>query len=312
MFLTFRNVSGLRLIVKGKAECEFSEGSGNKKKRYTGKERYLNSVTYMFGSANADPVEVPVGVHTYNFENLLPEPLPYSVEGKKGFVRYKVVATLDIPWARDYETEKPFTVVRHDDLNILLTPNYREPVEVEEIKTFCCLFCESQPLIMTMRVPKTGFGLGDLIPIHVQMVNKSNNDVNSTELKLKKREHFNSTSPSRTKICSFTVTSKSGIGVRAGQTVSFEEYLEIPRVLSTSNSRYCKVFEIKYAIKFKAHTDGLGLSPNMCINIAIGNVGIIDGRPPGPTGIAPTLSPMQPMLPPIPQPSDDLRKPNFK
>lgn len=253
-------------------------------------------------------MEVPVGVHNYDFECFLPPLLPYSVEGKRGFIRYKAEATLHIPRGSNIEAKKSFTVVRHDDLNMVRFQNYRQPCEVEKIKTFCCLFCESDPLIMTVRVPKTGFGLGDLIPIHVQMVNKSTTDVLSTELTLEKQENFNSTSPRGTKTYFSTVTSKTGRGVSAGQTVNFDEFIEIPRILSTSNDRFCKVYEIKYFIRFRANTGGF--SSAMHFDIAIGNVGIQDG-PPIPPSIqdiqVPVAPATAPISPPVAQTLDDLR-----
>lgn len=94
-------ILGLRLIVEGEAACKWSESSGSGSNRrtttYHGEEKYLNSITYLFGSKDGENMEVQAGIHTYTFVCQLPMPIPFSVEGKHGHVRYKVDANLDIP-----------------------------------------------------------------------------------------------------------------------------------------------------------------------------------------------------------------------
>lgn len=273
------DVSGLRLVVKGKAECKWADSSGGSTsaKYYFGKEKYLESVNFLFGSENGIPTDVPVGVHIYNYECLLPEEIPASVEGLIGFVRYKVQATLDVPWDLDLHSVKQFTVVRHDDLNLVTFPNYRQPCEVEEIKTFCCLCCESDPLIMIMRVPKTGFGLGETIPVHVELINKSTTNIISTEFQLRKVEEYISNVPeTKSRMCSEKITSKTSRGVAPLQIKKLDETLLIPSMLCTSNDRFCSVVKIKYCVRLKAYPEGLNKAVDMDIMIAIGNVGIVD------------------------------------
>lgn len=231
----------------------------------------------MFGSENDETVELPAGVYSYNFEYILPESIPYSIEGERGCVRYRVEAILEVPWTSNFFTEKPFTVKRFDDLNLTRFPKYRLPCEVEEIKTFCGLSCKSKPLVMTMRVNKTGFGLGESIPIHIELFNKSKINVCSTEFSLIKIESFNS--PLKSKSFSSVVTTKTARGVRSGEAIDFIEFLDIPSFLPTSNARFCRIFEIKYEIKFKANTGGFN-DNEMSIGIEIGHVGIVDANPP--------------------------------
>lgn len=273
------------MIVKGKAESDWLEtrGSGGSQRNvhFTGKEIYLNSVTYLAGSENGKAIKIPIGVHTYNFECLLPESLPYSLEGKNGFIRYKVEAILDIPWGLDYKIRKPFKVARYDDLNLLQSPIYRRPCEAERIKTFGILCCTSDPLVLRMRVPKIGFGLGESIPVQMEIINNSSNNVYSTKLKLIKTEHYYSTSPSKSsKKISLVVISKNSRGVRAREFANFVEVLGIPRNLPTSNNRMSKIFQVKYQIYFKARTDSICNPPHMEIDITIGNVGITDDTTP--------------------------------
>lgn len=263
--------------MEGEANCKWTEstGTGNNRRStvYHGEEKYLNSITYLFGSKDGENMEVAAGIHTYNFACQLPVPIPYSIEGKHGHIRYKVDANLDLPWAFDLEAEKPFVVVRYEDLNYF--PELRLPVEVEEIKTFCCFCCTSDPLILKVRLPKTGFALGEKIPMKVELINKSSNNVNHTTFTLKRVEKFNSVSPSeKTKILKEEVAEIRSGGVKGGETTSFEEFIQIPQVLMISNNKYCKVFQVTYEIKLTAETDGVSTSPHLYIPITIGSLAL--------------------------------------
>lgn len=177
------------------------------------------------------------------------------------------------------QTERPFTVVRYEDLNSY--PELRLPVEFEEIKTFCCLFCKSEPLMVKVRIPKTGFALGEKIPVRVEMINKSSTDVSHTTFTLKRVETFNSVSPrEKQRIVKEEVTEARSLGVKGGETVNLEELIEIPQILMISNNRYCNVFQITYELKFTAETVGMSVSPDVHIPITIGSVGLTDGFQP--------------------------------
>lgn len=270
-------ILGLRLIVEGEAACKWTEssGSGNNRRSttYHGEQKYLNSITYLFGSKDCEIMEVPEGIHTYNFVCQLPTPIPYSVEGKFGHVRYKVDANLDIPWAFDLQSERGFTVVRHEDLNIF--PELRLPIEVEEIKVFCCLFCKSDPLIVKVRLPRTGFGLGEKIPVCVELINNSNKDVEKTTFSLKRVDRFHSTSPfDKTKETKEEVAESRGRGAKKGETVTFEELVEIPHTLMINNNKYCNVFQITYELKVTAETEGISVSPELYMPVTIGSVAL--------------------------------------
>lgn len=265
------------MIVEGEAVCKWTESSGSGSNRratiYHGEEKYLNSVTYLFGSKDGENVEMPVGVYSYKFECQLPVPIPYSVEGKFGHVRYKVDANLDIPWAFDLQTERAFSVVRYEDLKLF--PELRLPCQYEEVKTFCCLFCKSDPLLIKISLPRTGYGLGEKIPVNVELINKSSTDVSHTTFTLKRVDKFNSRDPfEKTWEIKEEVAEARSKGAKGGETVSFEEFIEIPHVLMISNNRYCKVFQITYELKVTAETDGISVCPEIYLPITIGTIGL--------------------------------------
>lgn len=180
---------------------------------------------------------------------------------------------LDISWGFDLQAEKAFTVVRKEDLN--LYPELRLPSEVEEIKTFCCWFCKSEPLLIKIRLPKTGFALGEKIPISIEMINKSNKSVSQTIFSLKRVDTFTSDEPSeKQRVVKQEIIEKRAAGVKANDQVTIEESIEIPNSLVLSNDRYCKVFQITYELKFTVETERMSVPPELRIPITIGSVGL--------------------------------------
>lgn len=192
---------GLYFVVYGAAKCHWTEtkretqGTGENRRTVTrtisfdGKEVYLNTRTYLFGYKSADAVEVTSGTHRYDFECLLPPQLPASFEASHGSIRYHVEAVLDVPWSFDKEFELQFTVARNDDLNF--QPYLKIPSQSEKIKRFCCLFCESEPLILTVTLPCTGYSPGQNIPVTIVYNNKSNVTITATRINLKRTIEYN-------------------------------------------------------------------------------------------------------------------------
>ena len=157
---------GLYFIIHGHARCGWSETetsyNGDRTTYttvyYEGLNVYLNIKTYLFGHKGANSIIIEAGIHRYNFECQLPAQLPGSFEAKHGHVRYHIEACLDIPWRFDEETTLQFTVVQNDDLNRF--SDLKLPCQNEIVKTFCCLFCESEPLFITVTIPCSGFAPG--------------------------------------------------------------------------------------------------------------------------------------------------------
>lgn len=270
--------SGLRVHVKGTVESKWLETWGNRRMPYVGSETLINAMTYLAGSRDGAAIDIPAGDHVYNFDCRLPENLPYSVEGSNGFITYEVTATLEIISAAEVKSIKPFTVLRHDDLRQVTTIDYRSPCEDEKLTTFCCFMCVTDPLVMTMRLPRSGYGLGEKIPVQVKLINGSTMGVYSSEFSLLQVEKLYSHTPARkTRLFEKVIDLKNSRGARAGQIVTVDEVLEIPENVPTSNDRFSEVFQIKYCVRFKAFvSDDMNHSPEMEIGITIGDIGIID------------------------------------
>lgn len=149
---------------------------------------YISNKMPLFGSANGEPVELPSGLHKYDFQFPLPALIPPSFEGSYGNIRYRVEAELDVPWGFDKEYKLQFTVVRRDELNS--QPELGIPVHLEEVNNFCCWCCESDPLLMTVTLPFAGFVPCQDIPVKVSYVNKSDVNISETQFRLHRTIYY--------------------------------------------------------------------------------------------------------------------------
>lgn len=192
---------GLYFKVHGEAYCSWREserevrGYGEDRRvrdhqvHYEGREVYLDQRTYLFGHDGAEAVEMPCGAHRYEFALQLPPMLPASFEAAHGHIRYEVESVLDIPWGFDKKFKLQFTVVGNDDLNF--DPQLKLPCQGEKFRRFCCLFCKSNPLVMTVNLPFTGFVPGQNVPFTINYNNKSDVTVDKTRISLNRIIRYN-------------------------------------------------------------------------------------------------------------------------
>jgi hypothetical protein len=265
------------LIVEGTGSVEWTEAGTKTVRRFTGEERYVNYETYLFGEKdNSDSLEVPVGIHTYKFRCQLPPNAPYTVDGKFGNVRYKVDTKLDISWSLcDLHTKIPFTVARTEDLNIY--PDLKVPREIEKEKKFCWPICKSSPLKIKIRLPKSGYAVGENIQIFIDYENLSNYSVVNTAISLIMKEKFVCSDPvTKDKVMKSAVVETFADGVKSNCEANIEHFLQIPQTLMTSNRHICEVYQISYELKITILTNGLTSSPVLKIPITIGSIAIRD------------------------------------
>jgi hypothetical protein len=115
---------------------------------------------------------------------VIPADAPSSVNEEHGSVKYNVRVQYVRPWASDDEFVEGFTVVYPINLN--LNPFLRNPAESTISKEFGCCCCELEPVSFTVRIPKTGFALGEEMDLKVH-INNPTSTGNSTKQKSKQR-----------------------------------------------------------------------------------------------------------------------------
>lgn len=137
--------------------------------------------------------ELAAGRHTFNFMFLLAEGAPSSVELNNAHIRYRIRVICDRPWKFDLKYEFAFTVIRPINLN--LDPQLKMPMQHDEVKTFCCLFCKSNPILITVSIPQTGFVVGQAIPIKVSINNQTSYEIRHVEFIITKYFTYTSQTP---------------------------------------------------------------------------------------------------------------------
>ncbi len=107
--------------------------------------------------------------YTYDFQVLIPETAPSTTHQKHGSIQYNVRVRYYIPWATDYAFLEVFTV--SCPINLNLNPNLRMPAEKYKTKTFGCCCFASDRLEFTVKLPKTGFAIGEDLNIMAEINN---------------------------------------------------------------------------------------------------------------------------------------------
>lgn len=254
--------------MEGVGEVKWTSGSGRGKKTRSAKHRFYNSETYLFGSKSAENEQIAFGVYNYDFSCLIPANVPYTIERKHGHIRFKVLASLDIPWASDLESESTFKVERHEDLNLF--PRLKNPMEIEELAAFCRFSCNSKPLIITVKLPHQGYAFGEEIPIHVSLDNKSTVKVYSTTLKLERVFQYIAEPFSKEECEDIDLQPCSG--VEAGQQAIINKRFVIPTNVYASNDKFCKVLKVIYRFELTVFSDTC-MKPKFYFPITVRKVG---------------------------------------
>lgn len=262
--------------MEGKAEC-YWWASRKGKVEYKGVQNYFEFSTDFIVLNGAAAMKVQPGRHVFNFEVLLPDEIPYSVEGKHGHIRYQIDADLTVPLANDLHVEEPFTIIRHEDLNRAEFSHLRQEAVGGDEKSFSTWGCRSMPLIAKVILEKTGYGLGERVPIQIELTNKCSKNIKNTKVTLVKVENYKSQTPNESETTvKEDIVEKILQGVKSGESVSFVFSLDIPKSLLITNRHLCDIFQINYEIKFEIC--GVKLY-EIIIPIEIGTIGFSKGQP---------------------------------
>ncbi|CAO1405630.1 unnamed protein product [Diamesa tonsa] len=271
-----RKTKGVCLKIEGYANCNWTETEHHHKKKsknvlYSGRDDYLNTISYLVGSNEGNQIEILPGVHTYNFSCMLPQMLPTSFEAKFGHIRYLVKLVMDRPMKFDLTYTVAFTVLKQLDLNYE-NPALRIPTKMETIKSFYWGFCKTKPMYICVSIPFSGYVAGQSVNIEIEINNQSRVDIEELKVSLKKIIHYNSQTPRmRTKEEILTESEIRCGGHAAHKKGRFDQQLVIPAVPPT-NISYCRVLTVSYEIHVLAKVPGIYRNPVVKLPITIGTV----------------------------------------
>ncbi|GFR81709.1 arrestin domain-containing protein 3-like [Elysia marginata] len=109
-------IDSIDIKFTGRAKSKWDVSNGDSSKQYKATEVYIDSEHHLYRCRGENDLQ-PAGLHMYPFDFTLPSDVPSSFEGRRGFVRYLCVVTLDRGWKGVLQIEQDLTVIRHLDLN---------------------------------------------------------------------------------------------------------------------------------------------------------------------------------------------------
>ena len=138
---------------------------------YTSSETYGDLIASLWSSQQSPDGKLAPGQYSWPFRFDIPPTAPSAFEGTAGNIRYSLVGRIGTGLLKfDHTVEVRVPVLQ---LVKISDPRLLEPLRQEVQKTLCCLWCASQPIVLTVAVPKTGFYVGESFQLHVSLENGS-------------------------------------------------------------------------------------------------------------------------------------------
>ncbi|CAG5123270.1 unnamed protein product [Candidula unifasciata] len=245
-------INNISIKFHGRAKSKWVVPNGDTSKRYQATEVYIDSEYQLFKCRDQNDIQPP-GMHVYPFDFTLPPEVPSSFEGRRGFVRYQCIVTMDRGWKGVIQIEQDLTVIRHLDLSAVPGAGIPQDLEGEEMYEGCC--CDSGNVRARLRLQKSGFVSGE--PLYYDMVihNKATSTICGVVLSLIQTVRytgysdslFSSGNPKYHDKVSNWVLFQSEDGIGAGRSGYFNSYCIIPAV-APSLLEGCGIIDIMYEI----------------------------------------------------------------
>lgn len=219
------------MTIEGKEAYDVKDRTGSFTS--SGCNVYLRSISYIFGDKNGPNTEMLVGKQAFAFSVKLPNKLPVSVKSTYGGTSYTIDATLEVSYGSNMNQNIMFDINQLDVLNTY--PKLREKVEIKTL----AIGCE-----IKISLPKTGYGMGETIPIAIELISNDSSVIDRTIIKLMKVEKYKGMLEQKPDKIFF----KTCPGVSARSSIRFEKNILIPANSPFSNESL-KIYHLSYFIK---------------------------------------------------------------
>ena len=305
-----KNYKAIEVKIIGFAHVHWSESHGSGEnvriETYTSHEDYLDtSVCVWDKDTSAGGGQFPAGSYLFPFSlQLVGNNLPASYEGTVGQIKYTIEArVIKSMLKRDILCETTIKVANVVEIN---HPNLLQPKSMEVEKTLCCLCCASGPIVITTRIPRTGYCvIQDSIPMEVSVENGSSREVRQIVASIHKLVDY--TAQGHHRHDSLDVATIASEPVPAHNTTIWKPPpLAVPDTPATSIN--CGILQVNYFLRVKAAISW-AINPTIDIPLVLGNVPLpgIEATP-QPTILLPPQQGLEPhpplgfVPPPQPQP----------
>ncbi|XP_031632114.1 arrestin domain-containing protein 2-like [Contarinia nasturtii] len=267
--LTFYEKQKLKDIIiqiLGIGKCEWTE----QRRLFHAEEIYLKHEIKISDLIDGNHI-IRTGVYTYPFETKLLETLPTSCEGKYGFIRYLASVNIIRPNQPVQTQTIAFTVLKPHNLNA--SPLFQSPTKKQQcVKFFRFLSMTLDNVSVTATIKHNGYAPGQMIPLQIDVDNKSNKNILEFKVELNKVFVYFDTVRKQSKKHKSPLTSILLSGGCPANTcaVHISEIL-VPPVPST-DSVSSKILHITYELKIYGNFGGNTMKPLIKLPITIGTV----------------------------------------
>ena len=290
-----KDLDQILVTLRGRARVSFGEGRNSP--TYHATEDYVSCSAVLWDKTeNGQGERFPVGNHRFDFSFQLKGDncgtnMPYSFTGSTGSISYTLDATIAKKVIQLNFDKKAVATLNVGNLVKIDRPQLLSPLAMEVHKTLCCLFCASGPIVITARIPRTGFCIGhDSIPVEITVENGSSRQIQHLQIALTRKVNFLAQGRQRNDRKTIqTVTTRA---VSPNETALLRpDPLVIPSdTIATQNSS--SILTINYFVVVKASLF-FAISPCIDLPIVVGNAPLEDGSGSGP------LLPSEPAVAPV-------------
>lgn len=230
---------------------------------YENYEEYINKDVVVVSNSRLEPIE-----YRYSFKFILPITCPSSFEYRRNITRYSVNGTIEIPGVPKKDLIHIINVICPVDLNIINGIN--RPMTALKSHTFCCGCFKTDPVMINLSIPKSGFVPGEEIPFNVEITNKSERTL---RVLVKLVQHIKLFSGSRTNNNTRDVGIPFSSLQRVNPRSNFNWNSTIPVIpVPPSNNRTNRIIDVFYQLALVLQSDGFSFDVYTVLPLVIGTI----------------------------------------
>lgn len=273
-------INSIDIKFTGSAKSKWDVSNGDSSKQYKATEVYIDSEHHLYRCRGENDLQ-PAGLHMYPFDFTLPSDVPSSFEGRRGFVRYLCVVTLDRGWKGVLQIEQDLTVIRHLDLNQVPHAGLPQNLEREEVYEGCC--CDSGNVTARLQLPKCGYVPGEPLVYNLVVENQATSYICGLVMSLIQTVRYTGYSDSlfssgnpkyHDKVNSWTLR-QADEGIPPGKTVTYNNHCVIPAV-APSLLEGCNIIDINYELHVEVPVGWRTIQ--LCCIVFIGTIPLRQNR----------------------------------
>ncbi len=292
---TPKSYNYIQVVLDGRAYVHWSEsiraGESQRTVSFSETEVFANATVMVWEKSQAPGGVLQPGRYNFPFRFVLPPRLPPSFEGGVGYIRYQVQVRIGTG-AFDHVLTHQFAV--SEAVDAANSPTLQHPLQAVTKKTICCLCCASGPITTRAQVERSGFCVGDSIPVTVEIENGSGRRL-TVSVNLYQNIVFYA--QGRTCVTSKLLAGISGDAIPAHTTRTWNpgDSLKIPQTNPSLSPPSCSIIRITYVLKVSTIVPG-----SISVNATIPNIPIVIGNVPSRSRNQAPASLFLPDLPPQP------------